>query len=528
MLNLSDSELDRLSREAAEQYEPDEQDSSWEKLEQLLDKEPGYEPPASPPPSQRFGMAPIFYSALFILLVGSAYFLIKYKKSSSSVSEGQENKTAQTQKVNPGGKSEQNNPSTPDRSDASADQRSAGNNANQSASAQAGNPAEKIDKLTDAANDHAAGKQDNIAAEKEKSNAGEASNNNPAESRTTDVKRNATSLAEQFNGVANVYKEKAGNKKAAGKYSYGRLNNKRFNKNKTVGNAGSQDSDNAGGTENLLPDRQDAATRSGNTARIPPPAAGIKWAQIPQASSLLDGISPAIDDSALRSFTVKTDSANSGITSPGKKNSRGLRVNRSLIIGAMLAPDLTNVNSSNYNKLSTSYGLTLGYQFANRWSVNTGLIYTSKNYTAYGYDFNPKQYNWKDIKGNCKMIEIPLTLRYDLSVGRNTAFFVNGGFSSYFMKREAYDYYWKDPQDPMSEWYYIHDKEFPEGKKNFWFSMANLSLGIEQYIGPGLSLQVEPFAKLPLSGVGWGRLQLSSYGVSFSLRYSPVLKRSRR
>jgi hypothetical protein len=154
--------------------------------------------------------------------------------------------------------------------------------------------------------------------------------------------------------------------------------------------------------------------------------------------------------------------------------------------------------------------------------VNTGLIFTSKNYTAGANDFHPSKPDWRDIKGNCKMIEIPLTLRYDLSVGRKTAFFANGGFSSYLMKNESYSYY----LNQWGNWYYIQDKEF-YGKGNYWFSMANLSIGIEQYISPGLSLQVEPFAKLPLSGVGWGKLQLSSYGVSFSLRYSPVLKRKR-
>src|SRR5882724_1805793 len=81
MLNLSDKELDRLSREAAEQYEPDEEISSWEKLEQQLSREIEDKPPATP---TRFGARPLGYGALLLLLVGASYFLLKTGNDSKS------------------------------------------------------------------------------------------------------------------------------------------------------------------------------------------------------------------------------------------------------------------------------------------------------------------------------------------------------------------------------------------------------------------------------------------------------------
>jgi hypothetical protein len=56
---------------------------------------------------------------------------------------------------------------------------------------------------------------------------------------------------------------------------------------------------------------------------------------------------------------------------------------------------------------------------------------------------------------------------------------------------------------------------------------VSLSIGVEQQFSNSFSLQVEPFVKLPISGIGYGNLQLTSYGLAFSLRFSPVLGKSR-
>ncbi len=121
------------------------------------------------------------------------------------------------------------------------------------------------------------------------------------------------------------------------------------------------------------------------------------------------------------------------------------------------------------------------------------------------------------------MIEIPLTLRYDFSTNRKITFFVNGGLSSYFMKKESYTFNMKGVNGnvwPTQQYNYNNHEKY-------WFSIATFSVGVEKSIGKHFSVQAEPFIKVPLSGVGLGELQLNSYGVSFSLRYAPVLKKSR-
>jgi hypothetical protein len=140
-----------------------------------------------------------------------------------------------------------------------------------------------------------------------------------------------------------------------------------------------------------------------------------------------------------------------------------------------------------------------------------------KNYVATGYDFNYGSSSWDldHAVGNCNMLEIPLTLRYDFGRIGKASFFVDGGFSSYLMKKEAYTYYWKGGRTSGATY---------NTNKNYLFSIVTLSAGVEESLCKRLSIQAEPFVKLPLTGIGHGNIQLSSYGISFTLRYTPAQK----
>src|ERR1700729_1564106 len=78
MLNLSDNELDDLSREAAEKFEPAENAQSWSKLEQLLDHHLGKPTPI--PKTIRPGTI-FMYSGAILIVASVTYFLTKIKKN---------------------------------------------------------------------------------------------------------------------------------------------------------------------------------------------------------------------------------------------------------------------------------------------------------------------------------------------------------------------------------------------------------------------------------------------------------------
>jgi hypothetical protein len=195
-------------------------------------------------------------------------------------------------------------------------------------------------------------------------------------------------------------------------------------------------------------------------------------------------------------------------------------------IGLVFGPDLTYVKFYDSYKTGYNVGLQIGYRLSNRWAVNTGLFYTKKNYAANGEDFNAPAHSWisyqdlRQVKGNCSMFEIPLNVRYDLIANKTNRFFASTGLTSYIMTKQAYDYY-----------YYNRNNEFkvePWGSgttSRYFFSVVNLSAGYEQNISKQFSIQAEPYLKLPLKGLGYGTMRMESFGLYLSVKYKPFFRK---
>ena len=162
-------------------------------------------------------------------------------------------------------------------------------------------------------------------------------------------------------------------------------------------------------------------------------------------------------------------------------------------------------------------GIVGGYHFNKNWSVHTGAVYTKKNYKMDGGNYHSvvmsTNYVLETVDGSCRMWEVPVVGRYTFNSRTNARLFVSGGLSSYFMQEENYNYNYKYYGNPgVRSW-------TNNSSSNYWFSILDLSAGVEKQLGPHLIGQVEPYARLPLSGVGFGKIQLSSFGVNVTLQY---------
>ena len=119
------------------------------------------------------------------------------------------------------------------------------------------------------------------------------------------------------------------------------------------------------------------------------------------------------------------------------------------------------------------------------------------------------------VQANCFMWDIPLNIRYDLLLGKKQRAYITTGISSYFMKKEDLHYYYTWYNNPAyKNW--INEKN-----SQYWLAAINLSAGIEQRISPVFSVQAEPFIKIPTGPIGYGKINLNSLGIFFSLKYSP-------
>ncbi len=199
---------------------------------------------------------------------------------------------------------------------------------------------------------------------------------------------------------------------------------------------------------------------------------------------------------------------------------------RGLSIRFVAAPDLSSVGLKNFSRPGTNIGLLLEYRLSARWSVQAGVIQSTKVYRALPDEYNTVPTGaWGGsiipltVDGRCNMLDIPVNLRYDVFLrpqadGRLTSrWFVSGGITSYIMEQEDYNYTYP----------YVSHNYQPTSKREstggYGLSNLNLSVGYERAFSKRLSWQVEPFAKVPLRGVGFFKIDLLSTGALLSIKY---------
>lgn len=191
---------------------------------------------------------------------------------------------------------------------------------------------------------------------------------------------------------------------------------------------------------------------------------------------------------------------------------------RGLNIRLALSPDFSFIPSNEVLKIGNNWAAIVEYRFNNRLSIQSGLIRSLKYYGAL-----PNQYEWSsyykpsanliDIDATCKMLDIPLNIRYDISQRANSRWFVSTGFTTYIMLKEEYRYNYVNSYDPNRRTGWV-------GKTGAYpFGVLNLSAGYEHQIFKRLTFQAEPFFKAPLGKVGYGKVRLATAGVFFSLKY---------
>ncbi len=196
---------------------------------------------------------------------------------------------------------------------------------------------------------------------------------------------------------------------------------------------------------------------------------------------------------------------------------------KNFVISVTAGPDMSAVGLNNTGRVKLAYGAGLGYRISNHFSIRSGFYVGRKIYTAAPEDYNPPANFWtyypnlKYVDANCKVYEVPVNLDYNFGITKKQNWFVSVGISSLFMKKEEYSYYFKPNNSPQ----YIYYSRSYENKNKHYFSILNLSGGFAKKISPALSIQAEPFAKIALTGVGYGKMKLNSAGVLFTAAIQP-------
>jgi len=191
-----------------------------------------------------------------------------------------------------------------------------------------------------------------------------------------------------------------------------------------------------------------------------------------------------------------------------------LQPQNDLILSAMAAPDMSFAKSSKPSKVSSNIGVLATYAFTPKISMTSGAIYSRKFYNSGGTSPQSSSYmpgsDWQ-VSADCNVLDIPLNVNYKIFNKKKLSVSLNTGLSSYFMLKEKYEF--TTGQGASQK---ISNVEINNQNQHL-FGIANVSVSFDHQISQAVSVGVQPFAKLPLTGIGYGDASLKSAGVSFSL-----------
>lgn len=187
-------------------------------------------------------------------------------------------------------------------------------------------------------------------------------------------------------------------------------------------------------------------------------------------------------------------------------------------LGLSAGPDLASVNANGSSAYGFNAGLAFDYRIGKRWVFQASGQYLLKNYVADKQEYFAPSGFWPThsypatTEGTCDMLQWSVDLRYNWIAKPKWSSFITLGSSSWTILNEKYDFYYpKYYPGLITHWESGQDK-------NYWFSLAQASIGFEKNIRPGLSLQVNWFAQMPFQGVGNGKVEIYSSGLGLMVR----------
>jgi hypothetical protein len=179
-------------------------------------------------------------------------------------------------------------------------------------------------------------------------------------------------------------------------------------------------------------------------------------------------------------------------------------------------PDLSSAGTHNPGKAKLLAGAGFGYSFKDKFTLRTGFYSSRKVYSALPSEYNPPDNSFwtyypfmEKIDADCKVYEIPISLSYQFGHSDKDHWFASTGISSYLMKKETYKYYYKYTQTGPT----VNRSWTLKNENNHYFSVVTLSGGYQRNLGKTFSLTAEPYVKIPLGGVGFGKVKLNSAGM---------------
>jgi hypothetical protein len=125
----------------------------------------------------------------------------------------------------------------------------------------------------------------------------------------------------------------------------------------------------------------------------------------------------------------------------------------------------------------------------------------------------PPNMTLMSLKGNSKIVEIPIKVRYDFINNGKSNVFSSAGINSYVLARENNNYHTMVNGNPQDM-----DKSYKD-VTNYTAATFYFSVGYEHRILKRNKIRIEPYLQIPLKGIGVGKMPVTSTGLHLGITW---------
>ena len=192
---------------------------------------------------------------------------------------------------------------------------------------------------------------------------------------------------------------------------------------------------------------------------------------------------------------------------------------KAFYVGATLGPEINQVKSQGFNGVTGHLGVIAGYNFNSHFSLETGLLYSSKKYFSNGQYFNtekiisamPAGMDLMSLNSNLGFLEIPLKAKWDLLNNKRSNVFASAGLTSALLLKEhnSYNAMVNGVPEKLIGNY--------QAMSEYFAAFLYVSAGYEKQLANRAVLRFEPYLQLPLRAVGQGSMSVLGAGLNVSV-----------
>jgi hypothetical protein len=186
-------------------------------------------------------------------------------------------------------------------------------------------------------------------------------------------------------------------------------------------------------------------------------------------------------------------------------------------LSIVASPDINSVKGFSQNKVGTNAGLLLTMGVSRKWSITTGAIYADKPYLtdfanyASTYPFKTAPVS---VSASCVVLDIPINVGYQVYNKGVNKFSLGTGLSSYIMLRENYTFNYAGAYPDGPATYNVRNRN------QHIMGILNLNMTYQREISSKFGVAVQPYYKVPLTGIGVGQVNLKSAGVAVGVTWN--------